>query len=152
MPHPSATSISFTVALTCVAVAMPGCAADPEPDDGDDAAFGSDDGGGEQDASEPPAGEECTFTYENAIYDGGPIDVYLLYLSPASSDELGNDFLGSNILPYGYQVELSEVPAGTYDTMVVDEDGYYYIERVTCDGSDWYWRITTEDVDGMLDV
>lgn len=84
---------------------------------------------------------------------GYEVDIWLIYLFPSGASDIGDDLLGSEILPYGYTLEVSGVPEGRYDTMVVDEDAFYYIEDgVVCDGSDWTWTITVSDVDGRLDV
>ena len=162
MRHLRASTIPTAFLLACASAALAGCA-----EDADDFSTSSGDDGmpiegndssepieGNDDSSGPPPTEECTFTYRNSIKDNGyEVDVWLIYLFPAGSSEIGDDLLGSNVLPYGFELEVSGVPEGRYDTMVVDEDAYYYIESgVECDGSDWTWTITVGDVDGQLDV
>lgn len=97
--------------------------------------------------------DTCTFTYRNSIVDGGTeIDVWYIFLFRSGSDEIGDDLLGSSVLPYGDGFELTDVPLGSYDTIVVDEDSFYYLEaEVECDGEDWTWVITAEDADGQLE-
>lgn len=146
-----APSIPSALLLALFGVAPTGCA----EDSGEFTSAGADDSalsGGPP--SEPPPVVECTFTYQNAINDNGnEVEIWLVYLFPAGSDEIGDDLLGSEVLPYGYELSVAHVPEGRYDTMVVDEDAYYYIETgVECDGSDWTWLITVADVDGQLDV
>jgi hypothetical protein len=94
-----------------------------------------------------PSDDECSFSFENAIVDGGGIDVFYMYVASSSSSEWGSDLLGANILPYG-EIAVVHVPLGTWSTRVVDEDGYGYSRYgIDCDGDDWYWRITVGDVD-----
>jgi hypothetical protein len=139
-------SLLFLLALSVGAAS--GCAGDP-----DDADMFGGGGGGGDDTSEPPAEETCTFTYQNAIVDGGlEITIFYIYLFPSGADDLGSDLLGSRVLPYGYELDVTDVPQGTYDTVVVDEDDYFYVASgVECDGSDWSWLITVGDVAGQLD-
>lgn len=159
MRRPRASSIATVLLLACVGMALTGCAEDADDYVESSAGDGAQSAGNDDmndDSSEPPpeADEECTFSYQNAIKDGGAeIEVWLIFLFPAGSDDIGDDLLGSDILPYGYQLDVSGIPLGTYDTMVVDQDAFYYAEfGVECDGADWTWRVTAGDADGQLDV
>jgi hypothetical protein len=132
-----------TVLLSCIfAVSASACLPPIEPDD---------DGGDGDDSSEPLPEETCNLTYHNSIYDNGPVDIHYLYLWPDGSTDLGPDFLGDSILTYGERFTLADVPLGIYNTSVVDEDRYFYVHVVECDGSDWTWTITVEDVAGQLE-
>ena len=158
MRHSRASSIPTILLLACVSATLAGCAEDADDFSsstaGDGMPMEGNDEPSNDDSSEPAPPEECTFKYQNAIKDNGyEVDVWLIYLFPSGSSEIGEDLLGSSVLPYGYELAVSGVPEGTYDTMVVDEDAFYYIERrVECDGSDWTWTITVGDVAGQLDV
>lgn len=145
--------LPISLVLSCALAAASGCA--NEADDEEVDSFGDPAGPGDGSSEPPPPdeGDECSITYQNAIYDGGEVTIYYIYLFPTGADELGPDLLGtSGVLLYGYQLEVTDIPPGTYDTIVVDEDDYFYVAtEIDCDGNDWTWRITAEDVAGQLE-
>lgn len=100
-----------------------------------------------EEIEDEPPDDECDFSYENAIFDGEGVDVFYLYLSSSTASEWGPDLLDANILPYGATVVVEDVPRGSWDTRVVDEDGYpYSVYGIDCDGEDLHWRITVGNV------
>jgi hypothetical protein len=164
MRNPSFTS---TVVLLCGLVAAGGCANEAddegvssygggettdEPDDEPD----DDDEPSDPPPQEPPPSQEqdgCSITYQNAIYDGGEVTIFYIFLFPTGADDPGPDLLGTTgVLPYGYQLEVVDIPFGTYDTIVVDEDDYFYVAtEIDCDGNEWTWEITAADAAGQLE-
>ena len=73
-------------------------------------------------------------------------EIHEVYFSPASQGNWGEDYLGSEVLEKGDSLTLSEVEAGTWDVMIVDEDGdKCVLEDVTISRSD-RWVITDKDL------
>jgi len=94
--------------------------------------------------------EACTFSYENALVDEGNngIDIHVLLLAPAMADTWGNNHLGPDALPHEEVFLVEGVALGVYDTRVIDEDEHTYTKfEITCDGDDWHWKITADDID-----
>lgn len=145
--------LSLSLSLTAGA----GCADHAEDPTGGSASVGNDPMDDEDEEEEEEEEEEqagsCSITYQNAIYDGGEVTVYYIYLFPSGADDPGPDLLGSSgVLLYGYQLEVTDIPAGTYDSIVVDEDDYFYLSTgIDCDDNAWTWRITASDAAGQLD-
>lgn len=76
-------------------------------------------------------------------------DIWYIYISPVTSDSWGDDWLGSEIL-YDGEYIVFDVPAGTYDIMLVDEDDDEYIQYGV-DVYDYYtWSVTLDDL-GSVD-
>lgn len=50
-------------------------------------------------------------------------DIHAVYMSPASMDDWGPDYLGSEILETGDSLTLTDVGTGTWDLLIVDMDG-----------------------------
>ena len=50
-------------------------------------------------------------------------DIYEIYLSPSNQKTWGEDYLESDVLTKGDSLTITDVDAGTWDVMVVDEDG-----------------------------
>lgn len=50
-------------------------------------------------------------------------DLHAVYMSPASEDNWGPDYLGDQILETGDSLTLQGVDSGTWDLLIVDMDG-----------------------------
>ncbi len=77
--------------------------------------------------------------------DTGSWDIYYAYISPSTSDEWGDDWLGSEIMSVG---EVWEFPVtnGTWDIKLVDEDGDEYILYNVQVAGTWRWSVTLDDL------
>jgi len=80
--------------------------------------------------------------------DLGAWDIHYVYISPADSDEWGDDLLGEDeILEDGQQL-TTEIEVGTYDIRLVDEDQDTYTRsdvEITVEG--YSWEVTLADLD-----
>ena len=144
----------LAVCLLAGVTAMSACAdaEDDGNDAGTDADNGSDTNQAEDDTTGPVPEGDCTFSYVNMIYDGEEIDVWYVFLYPSGSEDIGDDLLGTDILPYGYELTVEGVSPGVYDTILVDEDDYFYLEtNVVCSGGEWTLVVTAGDADGQLE-
>lgn len=73
-------------------------------------------------------------------------EIHEVYFSPASKKNWGKDHLDSEVLEKGDSLTLSGIEAGTWDVMIVDEDGdKCVIEDVAISGTD-RWVITDKDL------
>lgn len=73
-------------------------------------------------------------------------EIHEVYFSPASQHSWGEDHLGNDVLEKGDSLTLSDVNAGTWDVMIIDEDGdKCVIEDVSIKSSD-RWVITDNDL------
>ncbi|MBP6020421.1 MAG: hypothetical protein KA735_13095 [Burkholderiaceae bacterium] len=73
-------------------------------------------------------------------------EIHEVYFSPASQSDWGEDYLGKEVLEKGDALTLSDVKAGTWDVMIVDEDGdKCVLEDVAISSSD-RWVITDDDL------
>ncbi|HOA04736.1 MAG TPA: hypothetical protein PLF04_06020 [Candidatus Fermentibacter daniensis] len=75
----------------------------------------------------------------------GGWDIYYAYISPADSDQWGNDWLGSDIMSDGETWEFP-VANGTWDIRLVDEDGDDYILYNVPVSGTWTWNVTLSDL------
>lgn len=74
-------------------------------------------------------------------------EIHEVYFSAASLSEWGEDHLGSEILETGDSLTLSNVSAGKWDVLIIDEDGdECVLEDVYISSSDRW--VITDDVDG----
>lgn len=73
-------------------------------------------------------------------------EIHEIYFSAASQKNWGEDHLGNEVLENGDSLTLSNVEPGTWDVMVVDEDGdKCVLEDVSIDSSD-KWVIKDDDL------
>lgn len=148
-----------TVSTLCLGVALSltsGCfspePADDEPgmgDSGRDAAAegGADDPGSDADADTGVL--PCEFQFYNFIAYGEYLpDLYRLHVSPSSAASWGADLLGDDVIVYGAGVKVSDIPGGSYDVRLVDEDGdTYSLYGVQCDETTLRWDVAASDLD-----
>jgi len=75
-------------------------------------------------------------------------DIHEIYFSPASHRNWGQDYLGDDVLEKGDSLKLTNIEAGSWDVMVVDEDGdKCVLEDIEFDKSDRdRWVITDKDL------
>ncbi len=80
------------------------------------------------------------------VNDTGGYDIWYIYISPATEDTWGDDWLDeTEILPSGSSVSFN-VPNDVYDIMLVDEDDDEYIRYgVNVDGY-YSWNVTLSDL------
>lgn len=91
-------------------------------------------------------------TWVSLVNDLQGYDVFYVYVSPADSDDWGEDMLGSEIL-YQDDELIVWVDPGTYDIQMVDEDGDSYTRwEVVVDEDGYEWWVTLDDMDMMTDV
>jgi hypothetical protein len=68
--------------------------------------------------------------------------VHHLYISPSASKSWGQDQLGKSIIGRAERFTVNNIPDGTYDLKLVDEDGdECIVERVDIN-SDMNWTLT----------
>ncbi|HEX7184154.1 MAG TPA: hypothetical protein VF756_20150 [Thermoanaerobaculia bacterium] len=74
-------------------------------------------------------------------------EIHHFFLSSVDDEEWGPDQLGDDVIGTGESFELRKIPCGSYDVMLVDEDGDECIvsEVDVCSGSEG-WVITNEDL------
>jgi len=74
-------------------------------------------------------------------------EIHHMYLSPAESEEWGEDQLGEATIPSGGAYTLTGIPTGaTYDFKIIDEEGdECVIEGIEIRGSDKV-KITNKDL------
>ncbi len=89
--------------------------------------------------------KKAPVTITNAL---GAWDIHYVYISPADSDEWGEDLLGEDeILEDGQQL-TTEVEVGTYDLRLLDEDQDTYTRNaVEITESGYSWDVTLADLD-----
>lgn len=75
-------------------------------------------------------------------------EIHEIYFSPASNRNWGDDYLGSEVLEKGDALTLTDIEAGTWDVMLVDEDGdECVLEDIDYGRSDRdRWVITDKDL------
>ncbi len=75
-------------------------------------------------------------------------EIHEIYFSPASNRNWGDDYLGSEVLEKGDALTLTDIEAGTWDVMLVDEDGdQCVLEDIDYGRSDRdRWVITDKDL------
>ncbi|HQE93190.1 MAG TPA: hypothetical protein PLH19_05375 [Anaerolineae bacterium] len=73
------------------------------------------------DTAAPTATEEEGATIE--IINNSGTDIWYVYISPTDSEDWGDDWLGGDVIPAGESYVLTDIPAGTYDLQVEDENG-----------------------------
>lgn len=75
-------------------------------------------------------------------------DIYEIYLSPSNDTNWGDDYLEKDVLTKGESLTITNVDAGSWDVMVVDEDGdKCVIEGVKFNRSDRdRWVIKDKDL------
>jgi len=75
-------------------------------------------------------------------------EIHEIHVSPASQRNWGEDYLGSDILEKGDSLTLTGLEAGSWDILVIDEDGDRCIlEGIDYDTSDRdRWVITDNDL------
>ncbi len=80
------------------------------------------------------------------INDTGGYDIYWIYISPATSDSWGDDWLDeSEILQSGSSVAFS-VSNGEYDIRLVDEDDDEYIRYGVTISGYYEWYVSLDDL------
>ena len=73
-------------------------------------------------------------------------EIHEVYFSSANKKNWGEDHLDDEVLEKGDSLTLSDIKAGTWDVMIVDEDGdKCVIEDVAISGTD-RWVITDKDL------
>ncbi len=73
-------------------------------------------------------------------------EIHEVYFSPSSQTNWGEDYLDNEVLEKGDSLTLSDVEVGTWDVMIVDEDGdKCVLEDVVISGSD-RWVISDKDL------
>jgi len=86
----------------------------------------------------------CAVTIVNGL---GNWTIYYAYISPSSSDDWGDDVLGSETLAPGGTLTMMTDP-GTYDIMLEDEDGDTYSRYgVEITSAGYAWEVTLADLD-----
>ncbi|PIE53079.1 hypothetical protein CSA37_02990 [Candidatus Fermentibacteria bacterium] len=89
-------------------------------------------------------GEQVEVTVTN---DLDSWSIWYLYASPSTSDEWGEDRLGSEILEPGESVTFT-ISSGTwYDFLAEDEDGDAYLLTEEYIDGDFEWNVSFEDMD-----
>lgn len=75
-------------------------------------------------------------------------DIYHLYLSPVNKNTWGPDQLGDNVIRHGGgKFTLRNIPCGSYDIKVVDEDGdACVVEDVVMCKDHTHWDITNREL------
>lgn len=78
--------------------------------------------------------------------------IHHVYVSPSGSNQWGNDLLDRGSLPPGRSTTL-ELPKGTYNIKVVDEDGDEYLKREIKLDRNYTWtvKITDLSVDSLFE-
>ena len=72
--------------------------------------------------------------------------IHYVYVSPSGSNSWGSDRLGAaNVLDPGESGTL-ELPQGTYDIKIIDEDGDEYIKWDLKLNNDYTWRVRLSDL------
>jgi len=75
-------------------------------------------------------------------------DIHYVYISPADSDEWGDDLLGENEILENGQKLTTEVGVSTYNIRIVDEDQDTYTrDDVEITEAGYSWDVTLDDVD-----
>ena len=90
-------------------------------------------------------GKKAPVTITN---DLGAWDIHYVYISPADSDEWGEDLLGEDEILEDGQELTTEVEVGTYDIRLLDEDQDTYTRNdveITEEG--YSWEVTLADLD-----
>lgn len=78
--------------------------------------------------------------------DLGAWNIEEIYVDPASESDWGDNRISSTVEP-GDEVTI-KVATGTYDIMIVDEDGDSYTRWEVEVGSEGYdWSVTLSDID-----
>ena len=91
----------------------------------------------------PASSGTITFTIINEL---GPFTIHYVYVSPSGSNSWGSDRLGvANVLDPGESGTL-ELPKGTYDIKIVDEDGDEYFRWDLKLNNDYTWRVRLSDL------
>ena len=91
----------------------------------------------------PASSGTITLTIVN---DLGLYTIHYVYVSSSGSNSWGSDRLGAvNVLDPGESVTL-ELPTGTYDIKIVDEDGDEYFRWNLELKSDYTWRVRLSDL------
>lgn len=75
-------------------------------------------------------------------------EIHAIHLSPSNDTSWGEDYLGRDVLEKGDSLTLSDVSAGKWDVLVIDEDGdECIIEDVKLSNSDHdRWVIKDDDL------
>lgn len=80
------------------------------------------------------------------VNDTGGYDIWYIFISPASSDNWGDDWLDSDeVLPSGSSVSF-DVPDGVYDIRLIDEDEDEYIRWDVSVAGQYTWNVTLSDL------
>ncbi len=139
----------------CLSIALgvtSGCFS-PEPTD-DEGEMANDGREGPVDgAADDPASSDdalpCEFQFYNFIAFGEYLpDIYRLHVSPSEVSTWGPDLLGDDVIVFAAGVKVSDIPAGSYDVRVVDQDGdTYSLYGVQCDETTLRWDVEATDLD-----
>lgn len=73
-------------------------------------------------------------------------DLHEIYISPASQDDWGDDYLGSEILAQGDSLSLTGLASGKWDIRVIDEDGDECILNDVHITTSESWTVTEDDL------
>ena len=74
--------------------------------------------------------------------------IHKLFVSPAKEKGWGSDRLGNYSLKQGEKFTLRNVPLGTYNLKIVDEDDYECeLEAVDLNSDGMTWKLTDELMD-----
>ena len=92
---------------------------------------------------DPASSKTVTLTIENRIADDSDTyDIWTVAISPAGSDNWGDDRLGaSEVLAFGASKEF-DLTSGKYDLRVQDEDGDCYYDVGRSLSRDFTWQVT----------
>lgn len=80
------------------------------------------------------------------INDLGSYTILFVYVSPSGSNSWGNDRLGGLTTLDPGESGTVELPKGTYDIKIVDEDGDEYIRWNLTLNDDYTWRVRLSDL------
>lgn len=90
----------------------------------------------------PISSGTVTLTIKNGL---SSFTIYYVYVSPSQSSGWGNDLLGSHTLFPGEGIIL-ELPKGTYDIKVVDEDDDRYFRWGLRLNRNYTWTVRLSDM------
>lgn len=90
-------------------------------------------------------GGNCAVTIYN---DLGSWDIYYIYISPSSSSDWGDDWLGSSEILSPGESKTFYVSRGQYDMRCTDEDGdTYTLMNINVGNDGYYWSVDLSDLD-----
>ncbi len=78
--------------------------------------------------------------------DTGGWDIWYVYISAETDSEWGGDWLGDTEVISSGSTKRFNLPDGTYDMKLVDEDGDEYIRWGVPVNGTYYWNVTLDDM------